>query len=208
MALDHFSKLRSVDMGIDLGRADIRVAQEVLNDPKVGAAHEKMSRETVAKFVGMNVSKAGNCRVLADDLPHRDPLKGAAAEGEHQVAAVSTVIKSKEIRAGLFKIFQGPFHRGVPDRYDALFGSFPRDGKARHLLVEFVDPKRCHLAGPKARRVHQLKHGAIAYPESAVIRLRGFDEFPHFHGAHHAGHSLPLCGSLEQSGRVSPDLPI
>ena len=80
MALDHFSKLRSVDMGIDLGRADIRVAQEVLNDSKVGAAHEKMSRETMAKFVGMNVSKAGNCRVLADDLPHRDPLKGAAAE--------------------------------------------------------------------------------------------------------------------------------
>ena len=124
------------------------------------------------------------------------------------MAAVSAVIKSKEIRAGLFKIFQGPFDRGIPDRYDALFGSLSSDGEARHLFVEFVDSECCHLAGPKSRRVHQLKHGAIAYPESAVIRLRGFDELPHFHGAHDAGHSLPFCWSLKQSGGISSDLSI
>jgi hypothetical protein len=95
MALDHFSKLGPVDMGIDLRRADVGMTQKILNDPQVGAAHEEVGRETVAEFVRVDVLKAGDGGVLPDDLPDCDSFERAAAEGEHQMTTISSVIESK-----------------------------------------------------------------------------------------------------------------
>ena len=95
VALDHFPELGPVDMGIDLRGTDVGMTQKILNDPQVGAAHEEVGRETVAEFVRVDVLKAGDGGVLPDDLPDRHSFQRAAAEGEHQMTAIPSIIESK-----------------------------------------------------------------------------------------------------------------
>ena len=59
-----------IDMGIDLGRRYVRVAQHLLDDSKIRAVAEQMRREAVPQKVRINVLfQSGALRVLFNDLP-------------------------------------------------------------------------------------------------------------------------------------------
>lgn len=56
------------DVGVDLGGADVGVAEHGLDGADVGAVHEEVGGEAVAKRVGGNVlGDAGFFRVGLDD---------------------------------------------------------------------------------------------------------------------------------------------
>jgi hypothetical protein len=64
-----------IDMGIDLGRRYVRVAQHLLDDSQIRAVAEQMRCEAVPQKVRINVLfQSGALRVLLNDLP--DPRCG------------------------------------------------------------------------------------------------------------------------------------
>ena len=81
--MQDFFEAAFFDVGVDLGRGDVGVAKEFLDDAEVGAAGEEVRGEAVAHEMGVDVgfeSRAGG--VLFDELP--DALGGelASADGE------------------------------------------------------------------------------------------------------------------------------
>ena len=67
--LVHASEVRAVDVGVDLRGRDVGVAQELLQNPQVGATHQHVRRKAVPEHVRMNVAEPRRLGVLADDLP-------------------------------------------------------------------------------------------------------------------------------------------
>ena len=49
--LVHLGEMRAVDVRVDLGGADVGVAQQLLDDAEVRAAFQKMRREGVPEHV-------------------------------------------------------------------------------------------------------------------------------------------------------------
>lgn len=67
------------DVCVDLGGADVAVAEEGLDGADVGAVHEKVGSEAVAESVGGDVlGDAGGAGVFLDDA--LDAARGEAAE--------------------------------------------------------------------------------------------------------------------------------
>lgn len=80
VVLDDLSEVRPIDVGVDLGRRDVCVTEEILDDTKVGAADQEVGGKRVAERVWMNVFEACNSGVLSDELPNSNAFKWAAAE--------------------------------------------------------------------------------------------------------------------------------
>ena len=60
-----------IDMGVDLGRRYVRVAQHLLDDSKIRAVAKQMRCEAMPQKVGINVLfQSGALRVLFNDLPN------------------------------------------------------------------------------------------------------------------------------------------
>ena len=60
-----------IDMGVDLGRRNVRVAKHLLDDSKIRAVAEQMRCEAVPQKVRINVLfQSGALRVLFNDLPN------------------------------------------------------------------------------------------------------------------------------------------
>jgi hypothetical protein len=69
-----------VDVRVDLRGSDVGMAEHLLDDAKICAAHEQMRGETVSQFVGMDLLQSRDRRILADELPDRDPFERSAGE--------------------------------------------------------------------------------------------------------------------------------
>lgn len=80
IALEDLPKARSVDLRVDLRRADVGVAKEFLHDSQVRAADDQMRREAVAEDMRVHLPQPGPGGGPADDLPDRDSIKRPTAE--------------------------------------------------------------------------------------------------------------------------------
>lgn len=84
------------DVGVDLGGGDVGVAEEGLDGAEVGAVHEEIGGEAVAKGVGADVlGDAGEAGVFFDNA-----LDGAGGEptvvaGSVDGILVATVVKKE-----------------------------------------------------------------------------------------------------------------
>lgn len=66
------------DMGVDLGRRDVRVAEHGLDGTEVGAVHQEVGREGMTEGVGGDMLRdAGEAGVFFDDTG--DGARGDAA---------------------------------------------------------------------------------------------------------------------------------
>ena len=99
VALDDFPQLPPVHVGVDLGGADVGVAEKFLNHPEVGATDQKVGGETVPELVGMHILEPGDLGILPHDLPDRDPFERAAAEGQKQSLKITAIIETDEMRS-------------------------------------------------------------------------------------------------------------
>ena len=70
------------DVGIDFGRADAGMAEQLLNDAQVSPVIEEMGRKAVAQRVGGDVPRdAGTPGALFDALPQGHGSEMGAASG-------------------------------------------------------------------------------------------------------------------------------
>src|SRR5690606_20506920 len=61
-------ELRAFDVGVDLGRLDVHMTEDLLNDPQVGAAADEVGRHRMAEGVGGDATgHAGELRVSAKE---------------------------------------------------------------------------------------------------------------------------------------------
>lgn len=75
-----------IDVGVDLGGGDVGVAEEFLNDAKVGPVFEEVGREGVSEKVGVDVLfEAGFLGPFFDDLTNAGGGERAAADGYEEV---------------------------------------------------------------------------------------------------------------------------
>ena len=70
--------VRSIDVGVDLRGADIRMAEQLLDHAQVRPTAHHVRREAVAKHVWMDALESCDRCVLAHDLPDGDPFKRSA----------------------------------------------------------------------------------------------------------------------------------
>ena len=60
-----------IDMGVNLGRRNIGVAEHFLDDPQIRTVSEQMCREAMPQKMRIHVLvQSGAPRVLLDDLPN------------------------------------------------------------------------------------------------------------------------------------------
>lgn len=71
------AEARDIDMGIDLGRGDIRVSEHLLNRSNIRPVGEQMRREAVPENMRGNAVRgdADGCRAFANYLEDALPCK-------------------------------------------------------------------------------------------------------------------------------------
>lgn len=72
----------AVDVGVDLGRRDVGVAEDLLDDAQVGAAGQHVGGEGVAQRVRVEVRHADGAAGLGDEGVHALAREPAAARVE------------------------------------------------------------------------------------------------------------------------------
>src|SRR5208283_256715 len=100
----NFSQPLAIDVRVDLGGADVGVAEHRLHRPQVGAPLEQVGREAVAKLVRADVlpDTCGQGQAL-EPCPEGHPAHTAATPGYEQVRAVPAV---EELGAAGFQVGQ------------------------------------------------------------------------------------------------------
>ena len=160
-----FFEMRVGDVGVDLGRADIVVAEEGLDGAEVGAVHEEVGGKGVAEGVGGDVlCDAGEAGVFFDNA-----LDGAGGE----TAVVAGIVNGLEI-AGIVEKEGGEvvgtdgevvlyrFGGGVADEDGAVFLALAADGEFAAVEVDGVAVKLDELGDAEAAREEKLENGAVA----------------------------------------------
>src|SRR6266545_6809128 len=122
-------------MGVELRRAEVGVAEHLLDASQVGSSFQQVGRKRVAEDVG--VDPLGVESGLAGQLPE-DQERTCAREGpslsvQEEVGAMAAV----EIRSPPGEVAAERFRRLTPQRNDPLLVALP---DAAHEAVVEVDP--------------------------------------------------------------------
>jgi hypothetical protein len=100
MVPHHVAEPRTVDVRVDLRRADVGVAERFLHDAEVGSATHDMRRERVSQGVRMDFARA------------RDPFEWSAGLREEEPEPVAAVLEAGQVRRLLptagFESMKGP----------------------------------------------------------------------------------------------------
>lgn len=92
----HFAEGFVREVGVDLRRRDVGVAEEFLHGAEVGAVHEEVRREAVAEFVRVDaLCDAGFLGTRGDHSLH-----GARRDGTDHVAALINAHEKFFFRVG------------------------------------------------------------------------------------------------------------
>ena len=183
---------------VELGRAEIGVAEHLLNAPEVGAALEQVRRERVPQQVRVDPLRleAGVRRQPPQDQERAGAGERAALGVEEELRPVPAV----EVRAAAGEVAPQRFDRLAADRDDPLLAALADRGRAagrgRRRPVE-AD----RLADAQARAVEQLDERAVA--ERARRRPgRGVDQALGLAGRERARQRVVRARQLELRGRV------
>ena len=189
-------------VGVQLGRGDTRMTEQLLDDPQVGTTLEQVRREGMTKRVRAHRERqAGHPRGCLDDrerLLAREPC-AAIAEEERPAAPRLDVRDREETRPVLRNPPSEPVEGDLADRHEALLVSLADhpDEAAIGREVFAIEPER--LAHPKTRRVQELEQRAR--PE---IR-RGLEERLDLGDREGLGQQARLSGQVEMGGDVPAD---
>jgi len=149
-----------VDMGVDLGRGDVGMAQHDLHGAQVGAVGQEVGGKGVAQHVRRDgLADSGCLRRFLDDLPEPEPGHGAAPVADKKDVAASAL--EDQWAGGL----------------EVVLNDFPgRDAKGDEpFLVALADhPDKAggevaggkgdgnQLRNPDAGGVQEMEHGVVS----------------------------------------------
>lgn len=148
-----------VDVSVDLGRGDIGMAEEFLNDPQICAVFEEVSREGMAEQVRVDVLIDAGLfgpffHNLADSIgrersaSNRDEDFGGGLSGDQSRAFVGQVALQS-------------FKSATANRNQAGFVAFSGDAKELVLEVEMFQSRRADFGEPETRGVEKFEDGEI-----------------------------------------------
>src|SRR5579859_3442857 len=107
-----------IDMGVDLRRRNIRVAEHLLDDAQVAAVIEQMAGEAVPQRVRRDVFRdAGAARIFLDEHPDGFSTERLAARRDKHLAET---VGFRERTARSLEITLNPFNGLLADRDDAF----------------------------------------------------------------------------------------
>ena len=72
-----FPQAAALDMGVDLGGADVGVAEQLLDDPQIGAVFQQVRCKAVAQRVWTRIK---------EQRPEWEPHFGVSSDGDLEVA--------------------------------------------------------------------------------------------------------------------------
>ena len=131
-------EMRSIDVGVDLGRPDVGMTEQILDDSKVGPALNEMRGEAVPEHVRVDALQSGEAGVLSDDLPDRHSLQRPASTGHQQPVLVTAIGKTSQLWPHLSQIPVGPVASGLPDGNHTSTLSLAMNRHQHGLLVKFI----------------------------------------------------------------------
>ena len=110
-------KLISINMSVDLGRANVTVPEKLLDHAQIRTALKKMSSETVAKSMNLGIHAAGST-ILLEPLPDQGTGELiATAAGKDETAFG---IASDQNRTAGDEILGQKLGKNMTDKDDAL----------------------------------------------------------------------------------------
>lgn len=115
-----------VDVRVELGGGDVRVAKEFLHDTEVGPAVEEVGGEGVAEGVRMDVVEAGAGGEAFDDLPDGDTVERTAKPGKKEAFLVQVLVP-QEFGPAVGEVFADGVEGGLADGDEALLSAFARN---------------------------------------------------------------------------------
>ena len=158
------TQARLCHMGIDLCCAEIRVSQQQLYRPQVGAMVDQMRGECMTKAVRRDRHRdAGATRMPLDAVPERLPGQRRACGTGKQMARHA--LPGSGAGAQPLEIAAKPFERVFADRHQAFLVALADDPHQPLLRRELIATQRHEFAHPQPGRVQQLEHCAITQPE-------------------------------------------
>ena len=210
---DGFAEFAAIDMGVDLGGCDVRVAKEVLDNAEVRASSEQVGCEGMAEHVGMDLVESGLLGAVFDDLPDADALDGSACTREEQSALIASFCGAfcgDEHRSAFAQVLIECFDRGGAHRDDAVFVTFAQDSDDPDAFFEIGQGDVPDLAGAESGGVHEFEDCAVAEVEGGLAvgflgRLWCAQEFFDLVGREDAWEFLPFGGLVEVVGGVVCD---
>ena len=187
------------NMGVDLGRAQIRVTQHLLDRAEVGAPFEEMGGKRMAEQVRMHARRieSGLCGQPAKDEKRAGPGQSTPLRVEEKLRAMPAVQErpsSREVAAHGLDSF-------ASKRHDPLLVTL---AEAPYDAVLQVDPAAVEphcLAHPEPGAVEELDESPI--PERAGRRpVRGLDQALNLAGRKRAGEPRAAPREVELRRRV------
>ena len=192
-----------VNVRVDLGGANVRVAEKFLNRADVSAVLEHVRGEAVPEDVGGNAlwRDVGSDGPLADHLEDRLASKRLLEPSDKDVR--HRKVAFREHVAGRGEIRRERPSRGLAYRDDALLRALAEDAKKLAVGHYVLDLHAADLADAKSAAVHYLKHCAVAQ----VAGISSVDLVYHpeslFFGKD-SGEHLSLLRRIEKRGGASP----
>lgn len=158
----------NINMGVNLGRGDIRMPQHHLHRAQIRAASEQMGGKRVAEHVGTYcLMNTGFERHLLDYLPKSDSGHGCAAIGEKEIIAG---LAFQEKGAGLFNVFLQNSAGKPRKRHNPLLVAFAEDAEMTIVEVAPIDRQFDKLRDTQSRGIEKMQHGQI----TDLKRRKGF----------------------------------
>ena len=148
------------DMGVDLGRPQVGVAEHLLHAPEVGAALEQVGGEGVAEEVRVDTLgvEPGLRREASDDQERTCAGERSALGVEEELRAVPAV----EVRPPAGQVPPQRLDRLGPERDDALLVALADAAHEALLEVDAAALEPDGLADPEAGAVEQLDQRPVA----------------------------------------------
>src|SRR4051794_31995692 len=186
-------------MRVQLGRAEIRVAEHLLDAPQVGAALEQVRRERVAQEVwvdalGLEARAAGEA---AQDQESACAGEAATLRVQEELRTVPPV----EIGTPVSEVASERIDRVPADRDDALFVALAGATDEPLFQVDAGAVETDGFAHSEARAVEQLDQCPVAHHSGRRAR-GGLDQTLGLGGRERAWELAPTAWKLERGGRA------
>ena len=155
------------EVGVDLGRRQIGVAEQLLHGPQVGSAFQQVRSVRVPEGVGVQGPPVGQRMALHDAAGVAGAERaGRAGSGTRRRAGESGV---SSVRTALARATRasGVDGRGA-ERHPPDLGSLAEHGDGPLAEVDVAGVEPAALGDPHAGAVEHLEHGEVAEGDGAV----------------------------------------
>ena len=157
------------DVGVDLGGAEVGVAEELLDAAEVGAVVEEVGGEAVPEFVRADLEADGGvAQVFLQEVADGTHGDAAAELAEEEGAVVDT---------GGDAIMLDGAEGGAAHGTEAVLAAFAGDAEAFFEVVDVADVEFDELVEAEAGAVEELEDGGVALgsPDGGALGAVGFE---------------------------------